>query len=257
MQLRRRLLDNAVARTVFSAWSWLVLGVVIIIWLPLVAAVRLVTMPFDPGRYAAGWLFRRLAVVHQVLNPLWSFRVRGELPPDPRRPYVVVANHESFVDILLISHLRWEMKWLAKVEFFRMPVVGWLMRLAGDIPLVRGDRDSSADALALARRRLDQRVSVMIFPEGTRSASGELGPFRRGAFDLAIDAQVPVLPLVVHGARSALRKHDWRLGVARAEVHVLEPISTEGLTRDDVGALRDRVRDVIAAELARMVATQG
>jgi 1-acyl-sn-glycerol-3-phosphate acyltransferase len=255
MHLRRRLLDNGPARTVFSLWSWLVLGVLVAVWLPLVAIVRLVTMPFDPGRYAAGWLFRRLAVVHQVLNPLWRFRVRGELPPDPRRPYVVVANHESFVDILLISHLPWEMKWLSKVEFFKIPAVGWLMRLAGDIPLTRGDRESGADALALARRRLDQHVSVMIFPEGTRSPSGDLGEFKRGAFELAIDAKVPIVPLVVHGARSALRKHDWRLGVAEAEVHVLAPVATDGLTIDDVGSLRDHVRGLIAAELERMVAT--
>ena len=77
------------------------LGVLIAVWLPMVAVVALVTMPFDRGRYAAGWLFRRLTVVHQRLNPMWHFRVVGELPPDPRRPYVVVANHESFVDILL------------------------------------------------------------------------------------------------------------------------------------------------------------
>jgi 1-acyl-sn-glycerol-3-phosphate acyltransferase len=121
--------------------------------------------------------------------------------------------------------------------------------------LTRGDRESGADALALARRRLDEHVSVMIFPEGTRSQSGDLGEFKRGAFELAIDAKVPIVPLVVHGARSALRKHDWRLGVAEAEVHVLAPVATDGLTIDDVGTLRDRVRGLIAAELERMLAT--
>jgi len=254
--MKRRLLGNDVIRTVLSVWSWLVLGVVVILWLPMVALVRLVTMPFDPGRYAAGWLFRRLAVVHQRLNPLWTFRVVGDLPDDPRRPYVVVANHESFVDILLISHLPWEMKWLSKSDFFRYPLVGWLMRLAGDIRLERGDRDQGIAALAECHRRLDQRVSVMIFPEGTRSTGEGLGPFKRGAFDLAVEAQVPILPLAVHGARGALRKHDWRLGVADAAVRVLAPISTDGLTADDVPSLRDRARDVIAAELASMVATE-
>jgi len=250
--VRRTLLGNPVSRTVLSAWSWFVLTVVVIVWLPLVAIVRVVTAPFDPGRYAAGWLFRRLAVVHQVLTPLWRFRVRGDLPPDPRRPYVIVANHESFVDILLISHLPWEMKWLSKAEFFGFPVVGWLMRLAGDIPLVRGNRDSVMAALADCQDRLSKRVSVMIFPEGTRSATGELGEFKNGAFSLAIDAGVPVLPLAVHGARSALRKHDWRLGLADASVHVLAPVATDGMTIEDVPVLRDRVRDLIAAELVTM-----
>jgi len=251
--VRKQFLDNPVARTVLSAWSWLVLGVVIAVWLPMVAVVTLVTKPFDRGRYAAGWLFRRLAVVHQTLNPLWRFRVVGELPPDPRRPYVVVANHESFVDILLISHLPWEMKWLAKEQFFKIPGVGWLMRMAGDIPLVRGNRDSVMAALAQCRARLDAKVSIMVFPEGTRSASGELAEFKDGAFLLAIEAQAPVLPLAVHGTRTALRKHDWRLGVSDAEVHVLEPISTVGMSVADVATLRDEVRDRIAKELANMV----
>lgn len=228
------------------------LGVVIALWLPLVAIVRLVTAPFDPGRYAAGYLFRKLTVVHQKLTPMWHFRVTGTVPPDPRRPYVVVANHESFVDILLISHLPMEMKWLSKIEIFKIPVVGWLMRLAGDIPLTRGDRESGAEALRQCRDRLDKRVSVMIFPEGTRAHDGELGPFKDGAFKLAIEAGVPILPLAVHGTKTALGKHDWRLGDATAEVRVLEPISTEGLTLADVGTLRDQVRERIRAELATL-----
>jgi 1-acyl-sn-glycerol-3-phosphate acyltransferase len=249
VEMRGRLLDNTIARTVFSAWSWLVLGVLLVVWLPMVAIVRVATALFDPGGYAAGWLFRRLAVVHQVLNPLWSFHTHGALPSDPRRPYVVVANHESFVDILLISHLPWEMKWLSKSEFFKIPLVGWLMRLAGDIPLVRGDPESIATAMQACEDRLAKRVPVMIFPEGTRSASGELGAFKDGAFRLAVDTQLPIVPLAVRGTRSALRKHDWRLGVSRADVFVLDPVETVGLTRDDVPALRDRVRAMIADRL--------
>jgi 1-acyl-sn-glycerol-3-phosphate acyltransferase len=240
------------ARTIFSIWSWLVFGALLLIWVPLVAIVRIVTAPFDKGRYAAGYLFRKLAVVHQVLNPLWHFEVVGTPPTDPRRPYVVVANHESFVDILLISHLPFEMKWLSKAEFFRFPLVGWLMRLAGDVPLDRGSGRSAAHALQQCRDRLDARVSVMIFPEGTRSQSGELQEFKDGAFRLAIDAGVPIIPLAVHGTKTALRKHDWRFGRARAEVRILEPVSTEGLTKRDVPALRDQVRQRIAAELQAM-----
>ena len=245
-------MQSGFARTVLSIWSWFVLGVVVIAWLPMVAIVRLVTAPFDPGRYAAGLLFRKLAVVHQKATPLWKFTVTGDVPPDPRRPYVVVANHESFVDILLISHLPMEMKWLSKAEFFKIPLVGWMMRLAGDIPVVRGERESAIEALAQCRDRLDKRVSVMIFPEGTRSVSGELAAFKDGAFSTAIAAGVPVLPLAVHGTKTALRKHDWRLGSSHAEVRVLEPISTDGLTAADVATLREQVRDRIAGELALM-----
>ena len=103
---------------------------------------------------------------------------------------------------------------------------------------------------------LDRRVSVIIFPEGTRSESGELQEFKDGAFRLAVDAGVPIIPLAVHGTKTALRKHDWRYGRARAEVRILEPISTEGLTKRDVPALarpgprphRHRVGDDAAAD---------
>jgi 1-acyl-sn-glycerol-3-phosphate acyltransferase len=235
------------ARSIISIWSWCVLGILVLIWTPLVAIVRLVTMPFDRGAYAAGYLFRKLAVVHQTATPLWTFRTSGELPNDMRRPYVVVANHESFVDILLISHLPTEMKWMSKIEIMRIPLVGWMMRLARDIPLDRSDATSGSDALDEAAERLRSHVSVMIFPEGTRSKSGELREFRAGAFKLAIEGNHPILPLAVYGTRDALRKDDWRLGHAEAEVRVLAPVPTDGMTIDDLPALRDQVRDAIAA----------
>jgi 1-acyl-sn-glycerol-3-phosphate acyltransferase len=240
-------MQSTLARTVFSIWSWFALGVIVIIWTPMVAIVRLVTMPFDKGAYSAGSLFRKLTVVHEKLTPLWKFSTSGTLPDDMRRPYVVVSNHESFVDILLISHLPTEMKWLSKVEILRIPLVGWMMKLARDIPLERGDAKSIVKAMKAARERLDSNVSVMIFPEGTRSRSGEMGEFKTGAFRHAIDAQVPILPLAVYGAREALRSHDWRLGYARAEVRVLEPVSTDGLTNNDIPELMARVRSMIVA----------
>ena len=134
-----------------------------------------------------------------------------------RRPYVVVSNHESFVDILLISHLPTEMKWMSKVEMLRIPLVGWMMRLARDIPLTRSDSGSRSAALVASRERLDSKVSVMIFPEGTRSKTGELRDFHAGAFKLAIDAQVPILPLAVlgHPRRAAQARLAARLRQGR------------------------------------------
>jgi 1-acyl-sn-glycerol-3-phosphate acyltransferase len=246
------LIQSKPARTVLSVWAWFVLGVLVIVFTPMVAITRLVTAPFDKGRYHAGLLFRKLAVVHQKLNPLWSFSVTGAIPDDPRHPYVVVANHESFVDILLISHLPFEMKWMSKSEFFKIPLLGWMMWLAGDIRLVRGDKKAGAQALVDSKDRLSKNVSVMIFPEGTRSKSGELGEFRDGAFRIAIQTGLPIIPLAVLGTRDALIKHDWRFGSVHAEVRVLDPIPTDGLTKADVPALRDRARAVIAAALDDM-----
>jgi 1-acyl-sn-glycerol-3-phosphate acyltransferase len=247
-----RVLQTTFVRTIVSVWAWLVLGVVIVVFLPLVALTRAITAPFDSGRYHAGLLFRKIAVIHQKLNPLWRFRVSGLVPENRRLPYVVVANHESFVDILLISHLPMEMKWMSKSEFFKIPLLGWMMRLAGDIRLERGDTKAGVRALQEARDRLDKNVSVMVFPEGTRSKTGELQEFKTGAFRLAVQAGAPILPLAVLGTRDALVKHDWRFGYSRAEVRVLEPIPTLGLQKTDITQLVEQTRARIADELIVM-----
>lgn len=252
--LRLRVLGNPVVRTILSLWAWLMLGVIVIIWVPLVFVVWIVTAPFDKGRYWPGFVFRRLCVVHQWLNPLWKFRRSGLKVTDPRRPYVVVSNHESFADMFLISHLPWEMKWMSKEDFFKYPLVGWLMHMSGDIKLIRGSKQSIVSAMKGASDRLGKNVSVMIFPEGTRTLDGSLGEFKDGAFRLAIEHGVPILPLAVAGTREAMPKGDWRFGITSAEVRVLEPIETTGLTKDDIGDLRDRTRTVIAAAIAELKA---
>src|SRR5215212_254220 len=232
-------------QTIISIWAWLVLVVCILLWFPVVLLARLLTAPFDSGRYIPGLIFRKIAVAMASMNPLWHFRYSGALPQDPRRPYVVVSNHESFSDILLISHLPWEMKWLSKAELFRIPIMGWMMWLVGDIPVKRGFGPSAVEALERCRRALSQRVSVMIFPEGTRSRSSELLPFKDGAFRLAVEAGVPILPLAVSGTRTALPKHSWRFGRSAAEVRVLEPMETAGLSVADVPDLKANVRHLI------------
>ncbi|MGH7578978.1 MAG: lysophospholipid acyltransferase family protein [Gemmatimonadales bacterium] len=231
-------------QSLVSAWTWLVLVVCVLLWLPMMALVRLFTLG-DRGRYQVGYLFRGIGRTVATLNPLWKFSYAGAMPADPRHPYVVVSNHESFADILLISHLPWEMKWLSKAELFRIPVMGWLMHLAGDVPVKRGFGPSAVEAMARCRQVLSHKVSVMIFPEGTRSSTSELLPFKDGAFRLAIDAGVPILPLALHGTGNALPKHDWRFGRSTAVVEVLQPVETAGLTPADVPALKQRVRAMI------------
>ncbi len=241
-----------VADRAISALVWVTTGVVSLVWVVWLAVLFVFTVPFDPGRYTVGRWFRRAAVVISSINPFWKFRVSGRKISDPRRPYVVVANHESLADIFLGSHLPWEMKWLSKDANFRIPVMGWMMRMAGDIRVRRGDPASRRQALEACRDRLRKRVSVMILPEGTRSGTGELLPFKEGAFRLAIQEQVPVLPLVFVGTSTAAPKGSMVFGHANAEVRVLDPVETEGMTLKDAPALRDRVRDTIARVRAEM-----
>ena len=232
---------------ILSAWAWVAAVLTVLFGFLYVSAVWLVTAPFDSGRYRAGRAFRQLAVAHVKLNRLWNFETSGDPPDDPRRPYVVVSNHESYADIFLVSHFPWEMKWLSKHTIFKIPVMGWMMRMALDVPVRRGQRSSTIAALADCRDRLARRVSVMIFAEGTRSPTGDLLPFKDGAFRLAIEARVPILPVAIAGTRSCMAKGSFFFRHAHAKARVLAPISTDGLTLADLDTLRDRTRATIDA----------
>jgi len=185
------------------------------------------------------------------VNPAWQLDIAGQTIENPRNPYVVVSNHLSIADIPLISHLPWEMKWVGKEELFSLPFAGWMMRLAGDLSLDRGDARSGARMILKALRVLERKCSVMIFPEGTRSPDGKLGRFNEGAFLLAIRARVPVLPLVIDGSHDCIPKKSWRFGPpSRIRLEVLPPVATTGMTSGDARSLTETVRSQIAATLA-------
>jgi 1-acyl-sn-glycerol-3-phosphate acyltransferase len=201
----------------------------------------------DPTQRIPGRWMRRFGRTTARATPLWKFSVEGEAPADiASSGYVVVANHESTADPFLLSFLPWDMRWIAKEEIYRMPLLGWLMRSGGDIPLRRGDRESVAEMFRESKRALAAGISIMMFPEGTRSADGSLGAFKDGAFQLAVDAQVPVLPLALAGTRACRPKGSLWFGDARAIVKVLEPIPTKGLGPEDVAIVREQARSRIA-----------
>jgi 1-acyl-sn-glycerol-3-phosphate acyltransferase len=235
-----------------GVYSYAEFGICLGAWLPVLAATRLAHRGDEVPRHA-GRALRRMARVAKSLTPLWQFEVRGEAPADiEHRAYVVVSNHESNADPFLLSWLPWDMRWVAKEELFHLPFAGWALTLSGDIPIRRGDSGSVRAMLAECRRTLDAGLSVMMFPEGTRSRDATLLPFKDGAFELAIQAHVPVLPLALTGTRSCLPKGSKWLGEASAIVQVLAPLSTAGMTVDDVPRLRDRSREIIAGAVAQL-----
>jgi 1-acyl-sn-glycerol-3-phosphate acyltransferase len=238
-----------------SALTWAAIVTIVLLALPTVALVRLFDR--DPARYRAGRVFRVMGSWAARINPAWRVTITGTPPADlahpvrgTRRPYVVVSNHQSNADIPLVSMLPWEMKWVAKQELFDLPVFGWLMRLAGDIPVDRRDPESRAAVLLRAGRVLERRCSVMFFAEGTRSRDGRLKAFQDGAFRLAIQTGVPVLPLAVDGTKDALPTLGWQFDAADVRLHVFEPIETAGLGEADVPALREQVRATIRDRIA-------
>ena len=235
-------------KAVQSALTWAVVAGLVLVALPVVAVVRLVDR--TPARVRAGRTFRRIGALVPRVNPAWTVAVGGVDPAALRHPYVVVSNHQSLADIPVIARLPWEMKWVTKAEMFRVPVFGWLQRMAEDIPVDRKDAASRATVLARAEGVLRRGCSVMFFAEGTRSKDGRLKTFYDGAFSLAVQAGVPVLPLAIDGTRDAIPKHGWTFGRADVRLAVLPPVPTEGLTEADVPELRDRVRRAILDRVA-------
>jgi 1-acyl-sn-glycerol-3-phosphate acyltransferase len=224
-----------------SLWTWFEIALVVTLGFLVQTVLFLVTWPFDRRRLVAGRAFRLVGVVAAQLTPFWHFGVVGPLPTGVGRT-VVVSNHESHADPFLISHLPWEMKWLGKASLFRIPVVGWMMWLAGDVPVLRGDSASGREAMGACARWLARGVPVMMFPEGTRSADGALLPFKDGAFRLAIEAGADVLPVAVFGTRLALPKYSWRFQQATARVRVGTALPTRGLTLGDLETLKAAAR---------------
>jgi 1-acyl-sn-glycerol-3-phosphate acyltransferase len=228
-------------------WSTIVL--LLLLGLPLMAVRRLFDR--DPAHYGTGYLFRRIGKAMTVVNPAWKIHISGGPVLNPRNPYIVVSNHQSLADIPIISNLPWEMKWVAKKELFSLPVVGWMLKLAGDIGVDRRNARSGAQALIKAQRILGLHCSVMIFPEGTRTADGRVRAFTDGAFHLAVKTKTPILPIALEGSMLCIPKHGWKFGEpSDIELVILPPVDTSSLTLQDVPALREKIRTQIMETIA-------
>jgi len=233
-----------------SLWVWFAIGTLIVLWVPVMIVARMIDR--DPAHYSAGYTLRILGRLLTCVNPYWEIELEGPFPDDPRRPYVVVGNHFSQADPPIISWVPWEMKWVAKEELFDLPFAGWLLRLSGDISVDRQSKKSRAAVLATARDYLADRCSVMFFPEGTRSRDGQVQRFSDGAFRLAIEEGVPVLPLAIDGTHEALPKHSiwFDPNPEPIRVKVLDPIEADEYTPDQDRALQRHVRAQVIRQLA-------
>lgn len=232
---------------VFSVAYWAFIGITCVVFFAGAVVVWLVTFPFDRRRtilhlYSSAW-----ASFYVYVNPLWRLEVTGRNRIPWRGPAVLVANHASLIDILVLFALFRPFKWVSKQEIFRVPLIGWNMRLNDYVPLVRGRAESVRRMMAHCDRLLEAGSPVMLFPEGRRTSDGELQPFKDGAFELAVRHQVPVIPIAVHGTRRALPRHGLVLR-DRVDVHVevLPPIEPH----DDAATLKELARTSIAGALA-------
>jgi len=170
---------------------------------------------------------------------------------EPGRAYVFMANHQSNFDIpVLLGRLPVQFRWLAKAELFKIPLFGRAMRAAGYISIDRTDRSAAFQSLSEAAEVLRRGVSVMIFPEGTRSLDGKLRPFKKGGFMMAIHAGAPIVPVRIRGTYAIMPKGARLVRPQAVRVEIGDPIDTAGHTPESKEALMERMRAALLAGAA-------
>lgn len=202
--------------------------------------------------------FKRSLAAHEVatlwgksvflMNPGWQVTLEGQnhLPP-ASKPSVVVANHQSAMDICALFNLGIQFRWLSKASVFRLPLIGQAMQWAGYVPVIRGNKASHEEALELSGRWLRRGVSMVFFPEGTRSVDGVMRPFKSGAFRLADAQGVAVTPVVIQGTKELMRKKSFIPNPSRVRIKVLAPeVRKEGETLEE---FTERIRTMMLHEL--------
>ncbi|TSA24130.1 MAG: 1-acyl-sn-glycerol-3-phosphate acyltransferase [Bacteroidetes bacterium] len=235
---------------IVSLYFWVELFGSSAVLFPVALLIWVVTLPFD----------RRMYLLHQFsclwanlafrLNPLWHLSVTGKERIDPAQTYVMVSNHQSGADILVLFTLRLHFKWVAKRSLFFVPFVGWNMAMNRYIALRRGRKSSMQRMMEESKQALLQGNSLMIFPEGTRSKNGRLQSFKSGAFHLAITTRLPILPIAIKGTSLAIRKGGFLISrQPDLQAVILEPLPFESFSDLSPKELAESVYQKIEQEL--------
>ncbi len=170
-------------------------------------------------------------------------RVRGAENIPKGTPVIFLSNHQGAFDIpALQGYIPHRFRWVAKKSLFKIPVVGWSMSMAGYIPIERKAARKASRSIDDAAEKIKGGVSVLVFPEGTRSTTGELLPFKRGGFSLAVRSGAPVVPVAVTGTKDIMKKGGLSIRPADVEISIGAPISTKDM---DEKELSRRVRAAI------------
>lgn len=236
-----------------SALYYLFLVILCTVFMVLSAVALVLCYPFDRGRRVVHELSRILVRTFFLVPPFWRQRVVGRENVDKSKKYVIVVNHNTVIDIPALYYIPLNFRWVSKREVYKVPFFGQYLYLHGDICINRGRASEAMEQLLRdGKMWIARGASVAVFPEGTRSKDGEIHRFRPGAFTLAKEAGVEILPVVLDGTATLIRKNamfDWR---NRIVIRVLRPVSVEEVRNTEVHDLMNRVRERMVDALAEI-----
>ncbi|THB62553.1 MAG: 1-acyl-sn-glycerol-3-phosphate acyltransferase [Spirochaetaceae bacterium] len=240
--------------------SLIVWSISVIVAIPLFLiglVIRLLTGLFDKRlfilhQYSCFW-----AGIYTFIHPFWRVKITGRRNIRPGVAYVLVSNHQSLVDILVLYRLFKHFKWVSKAELFKVPIFGWHMSVNRYIRLDREDMRSQFKMLKTAMKNIEEGNSIMLFPEGTRTEDGNLRRFKEGAFMIAKKTGAPIVPIVINGTFNAMPKNSLLMhNFTRMEVTILPEITAEEVAAKDVKELTAQAQSAIQANL-KAVTTAG
>lgn len=222
---------------VIFVWSCIGLATLVL------SLLAFITYPFDKQgrvvhRYTRLWGKVALMACGVKVSVEGLEHVQGE------GPYVFMSNHQGSYDIFsLLSHLPFQFKWLAKKELFSIPFVGWTMAVAGCIRIDREGTRDTEEAMNKAAQKIHDGMSVVIFPEGSRSRDGSIQPFKKGGFTLALKAKVPIVPIAISGSLDVMPRDRFTAASGEIRIRIDPPIETEKYSMKDRKILMGKVRE--------------
>lgn len=211
-------------------------------------------------------LFDRKGKLAYAISRFWTWailkiggirlKVQGLEHLDSNRQYIFMANHQSNIDIpvLVQSLSKFQLRWVAKKELLSVPFFGWALWASRHIVVDRSSRSGAMASLRKAREKIEGGISVVLFPEGTRSLDGQLLPFKRGGFILAIKTQTPIVPITINGSGAILPRGDWRIRGGEIEVIVSEPVPLDQHHMGNLRGLLSHVRAIMESHSRRPAA---
>ncbi len=242
--------DGGILQILASCYFWASLFLVSALLFPIPIFLWLTTVLFDRRRYILHQFTCRWSDIILGINPYWKVSVEGREKIDPAKVYVMVSNHQSGLDILVLFNLHRHFKWIAKKSLFAIPFIGWNMALNGYIAIERGRGRSKLQMMDKAAESIRAGNSVILFPEGTRSPDGALQSYKTGAFRLAIETQTPILPVVIKGTHRAIKKGGLLIHKNdQIKLFVLDPIPFSTFSHMDSKGLALMVHEKTRLEL--------